>query len=187
MQNARNIVVDIFASLKRMRMPLKAKEIVEAETLENPEMFVRNSLGHFSAKAPRPGRGRPAPLQTHRQKSPRRSAAATRARGGPVTAGRRDHEIEGRAEGRELGEGEAAAVPLNHSHGELRLAGEWRLAGGPRAEMELKRKFRFQARNGATAKWGNCVSLVPSTETLSTREATYLRRSSGIGLRWTQE
>jgi hypothetical protein len=39
--------MDILAALERMRMPFKAKERVEAETLENPEMFVRNLLGHF--------------------------------------------------------------------------------------------------------------------------------------------
>jgi hypothetical protein len=52
MQNARNIVIDIVASLERIRMPFKAKEIIEVGTIENPEMFMRNSLGRFGAKGP---------------------------------------------------------------------------------------------------------------------------------------
>jgi hypothetical protein len=50
MQNARNIVMDISAPRERIQMAFKAKERVEAETLENPEMFVRNSLGRFGGK-----------------------------------------------------------------------------------------------------------------------------------------
>jgi hypothetical protein len=53
MQNARNMVIDMVASLGRIRMPFKAKKIVDAEALENPEMFVRNSLGDFSGKGTR--------------------------------------------------------------------------------------------------------------------------------------
>jgi len=34
-------------------MAFKAKEIVEAEALENPEMFMRISLGSFGAEGPR--------------------------------------------------------------------------------------------------------------------------------------
>ena len=36
-------------------MAFKAKEIVEAEALENPEMFMRNLLGDFSEKGTRHG------------------------------------------------------------------------------------------------------------------------------------
>ena len=50
MQNARNMVMDISASREQMQMAFKAKERVEAETLENPELFVRISLELFSGK-----------------------------------------------------------------------------------------------------------------------------------------
>jgi hypothetical protein len=48
--------MDMLAPRERIPMAFKAKERVDAEALENPEMFVRNSLGDFAGKGAAGGR-----------------------------------------------------------------------------------------------------------------------------------